>query len=63
MSEAKRASIATIGDVDKEKKAGNTVRLELKLFEPNADTFPEFNYQALLHAEKVNIAHISPGMA
>ncbi|XP_055700214.1 yemanuclein isoform X2 [Phlebotomus papatasi] len=59
MSEAKRAPIATIGDVDKEKKAGNTVRLELKLFEPNADTFPEFNYQALLHAEKKKRKKIS----
>ncbi|XP_059611907.1 yemanuclein isoform X2 [Phlebotomus argentipes] len=59
MSEPKRATLATISDVDREKKAANTVRVELKLFEPNADTFPEFNFQALLHAEKKKRKKIS----
>lgn len=30
-----------------------SIRLELKLFEPNADTFPQFNYNKLCRAEKV----------
>lgn len=30
-----------------------TIRLELNLFEPNRDSFPEFNYSKLIHAEKV----------
>ena len=30
-----------------------TVRLELNLFEPTADSFPEFNFSKLIHVEQV----------
>ncbi|GAB0091011.1 hypothetical protein DMENIID0001_058030 [Sergentomyia squamirostris] len=60
MSEVKRATLVTIGDGEKVKnKSGNSVRLELKLYEPTADTFPEFNFQSLIHAEKKKRKKIS----
>lgn len=31
-----------------------TFRLKLELFDPNVDTFPEFNYSKLVHVEKVS---------
>lgn len=52
MSELKRAPITTISEGSKEKSG--SIRLELRLFEPTLEEFPEFNYQALIHGEKVN---------
>lgn len=59
------ASTAAIGSktkqtFDKSSTSGSSsIRLELGLFEPNADSFPEFNFLQLLNAEKVrpNIIH------
>lgn len=61
MSDPKRVTFETISTgssknlscdsaSDKDEKA---VRLELKLFEPNADAFPQFNFKKLCRAEKV----------
>lgn len=55
MSDVKRVHFETIGD----KKSSNTtkptktIRLDLKLFETNADSFPKFNYSTLFRLEKV----------
>lgn len=57
MSDVKRVHFETIGD----KKSANTskptktIRLDLKLFETNADSFPKFNYSTLIRLEKVII--------
>lgn len=59
MSEIKRAVLLTTAldnPDDKTKnirQASKTVRLQLNLFEPTADSFPEFNYNKLFHQEKV----------
>lgn len=59
MSEIKRAVLFTtaLDNPDEKTKnirqASKTVRLQLNLFEPTADSFPEFNYNKLLHQEKV----------
>lgn len=47
-----RTSNATATPMPKQEKS---IRLELKLFEPNADTFAQFNYNKLCRAEKVSI--------
>lgn len=55
MSDINRAHFDTIGD----KKSSNitksvkTMRFELNLFEPNVDSFPQFNYSTLARMEKV----------
>lgn len=58
MSDTKRILFTTIGDCKKPQQSANpaaskTTRLELNLFEPNVDSFPQFNYSKLLHVEKV----------
>lgn len=58
MSDPKRILFTTIGDCKKSQtnplsSASKTIRLDFNLFEPNADSFPEFNYSKLLHVEKV----------
>lgn len=35
------------------KRKGKSFRIDLKLFEPNADSYPEFHFPSLLRAEKV----------
>ena len=55
-SEQKRVVFTTINDTNKQSSGaqnGKTLRLELNLFEPNTDSFPEFNYSKLLEIEKV----------
>lgn len=58
MSEIKRVALTTVSDVKKPANLNvtkvKTVRLELNLFEPTADRFPEFNFSKLLHSEKVS---------
>lgn len=55
MSDINRVHFDTIGD----KKSSNstksvkTMRFELNLFEPNVDSFPQFNYSTLARMEKV----------
>lgn len=56
MSEIKRAQLTTIDDVKKSSKTeekSKTFRFDLKLFEPNANSFPQFNYSSMLIVEKV----------
>ena len=65
MSEIKRVPFTTVvsGSTDLLKKpekdttTSNTksksLRMELNLFQPTAEKFPEFNYKKLLHIEKV----------
>lgn len=59
MSDQKRILLTSIGGDTKKSQmnslisASKTIRLDLNLFEPNADSFPEFNYSKLLHVEKV----------
>ncbi|XP_037913237.1 yemanuclein isoform X4 [Hermetia illucens] len=36
-----------------------TFRLKLELFDPNVDTFPEFNYSKLVHVEKKKLKKLS----
>lgn len=59
MSEAKRVHFETESSGSKklssiENVKEKTFRLELKLFEPNADSFPQFNFKKLCEAEKVS---------
>jgi hypothetical protein len=60
----KRASFLTVGsssdflkkpdkDTATKSEKGKSLRLNLDLFEPDLNTFPEFNYKRLLHIEKV----------
>lgn len=60
MSEPKRATFITINDTSKPSTSSpsvpavsKTIRFDLNLIEPNADSFTEFNYAKLLHIEKV----------
>lgn len=60
MSEPKRVTFETISTGSSKNsssgastKDDKTVRLKLKLFEPNADSFPQFNFKKLCRAEKV----------
>ena len=56
MSDLKRVPLTTIEpkkSATTSAKASKTVRLELKLFEPNATKNPEFSYTKLLEIEKV----------
>lgn len=57
MSDIKRVHFETIADKSSSTggaaAASKTIRLNLKLFEPNAESFPKFNYSTLLHVEKV----------
>lgn len=65
MSEIKRVPFMTVvsGSTDLLKKpekdttTSNTksksLRMELNLFQPTTEKFPEFNYKKLLHIEKV----------
>lgn len=50
ISSGSSKSLASDGASTKDEQA---VRLELKLFEPNADSFPQFNFKKLCRAEKV----------
>lgn len=40
-------------DASVKSSKSKSLRLELKLFEPTEETFPEFNYNRLMHIEKV----------
>lgn len=60
MSEPKRVHFETISgggskNLSSTPSTGhnNTIRLELKLFEPNAESFPQFNFETLCRVEKV----------
>lgn len=60
MSEPKRVHFETISgggskNLSSTPSTGHnkTIRLELKLFEPNAESFPQFNFETLCRAEKV----------
>lgn len=60
MSEPKRVTFETISSgssknlaADASAKNEKTVRLELKLFEPNSNNYPLFNFKTLCQAEKV----------
>lgn len=60
MSEPKRVTFETISSgssknsaTDARPKLEKTVRLELKLFEPNSQSFPQFNFKKLCRVEKV----------
>lgn len=60
MSDPKRVTFETISSgssksltSDAPTKDEQAVRLELKLFEPNANTFPQFNFKKLCRVEKV----------
>lgn len=60
MSEPKRVTFETISSgssknlaADATAKNEKTLRFELKLFEPNTDKYPLFNFKALCQAEKV----------
>lgn len=63
MSEPKRVNLDTIpgssknlaADASNNPKNEKTIRLEIKLFEPNKNTYPEFNFKKLCRAEKVNV--------
>jgi hypothetical protein len=35
------------------KRKSKSLRIDLKLFEPTQDSFPEFSYKKLMHIEKV----------
>ena len=63
MSDLKHVQLTTISDIKKanggsesgnKSKESKTIRLELSLFDPTADSFPEFNYAKLIHSEKVS---------
>lgn len=60
MSEPKRVHFETISGGGSKNLSSTlstgrnkTIRLELKLFEPNAESFPQFNFETLCRAEKV----------
>lgn len=58
MSEPKRVTFENSGSsknsaTDARPKLEKTVRLELKLFEPNANSFPQFNFKKLCRVEEV----------
>lgn len=60
MSEPKRVHFETISGVGSKNLLSapsavneKTIRLELELFEPNAESFPQFNFETLVRAEKV----------
>ncbi|XP_031620313.1 yemanuclein-like isoform X2 [Contarinia nasturtii] len=64
MSEPKRVTFETIpsvssknlaADASNSQKIEKTVRLEIKLFEPNKNTYPEFNFKKLCRAEKEKV--------
>jgi len=61
MSDIKRIAITTISEPKKptdnndKQVATKTIRFDLNLFEPNADSFPELNYAKLLYLEKVGL--------
>lgn len=55
MSDINRIFTETIGDKksSNSSKSVKTMRLELNLFEPNVESFPQFNYSTLVRMEKV----------
>lgn len=60
MSEPKRVHFETLatgigsGSISKKSSAAEkTLRLDLTLFEPNVDSFPQFNYKYLCQIERV----------
>lgn len=63
MSDIKRVHFETIADKSSSNggaaAASQTIRLDLKLFEPTAESFPKFNYSTLLHVEKVRCDFIN----
>lgn len=60
MSEVKRVQLTDAPDDQtktsstKNVSASKSIRFDFELFEPTADSFPEFNYSKLLYEEKVN---------
>lgn len=58
MSEIKRVQLADApndqtASSTKNVSASKSIRFDFELFEPTADSFPEFNYSKLLYDEKV----------
>lgn len=58
MSELKRVPFETIGakkslNSAEDKEDSETFVLELELFEPTNDSFPQFDYKELINIEKV----------
>lgn len=51
----KSSSGDKMNDSGASKKKSKSFRIEVALFEPTADSFPEFNFRHLLDLEKVGI--------
>lgn len=54
MAEDDLKRVSTSFTIAKTAKGRKSFRIEVKLFEPDADSFPEYNFRQLLVAEKVN---------
>lgn len=57
MSEINRVQFETIGDKKSTNstKISKTIRFDLELFEPTADSCPQFNYAELVRIQKEKV--------
>lgn len=63
MSEPKRVPFETIGvkksstNSSESEEEAETFTLELKLFEPTTNSFPQFDFKELINIEKVKVTN------